>query len=81
MILNFNEIQIADDSERLIILRKRLNMSQFQFAKDLGLSSSYLGQVERGELAFSPHLIARINDYLKREQELNEQDIFSHIEA
>ncbi|WP_223821053.1 helix-turn-helix domain-containing protein [Bacillus sp. S3] len=79
--VNFNDIEIADDSERLVILRKRLNLSQLQFAMNLGISSSYLGQVERGELAFSPHLKARINNYLKREQEFNEQDIFSHIEA
>lgn len=81
MVIKFSDIQVADDSERLIILRKRLNMSQFQFAKDLGISSSYLGQVERGELAFSPSLKARINNYLKREKEFNEQDFFSHIEA
>ncbi|RHW35984.1 XRE family transcriptional regulator [Neobacillus notoginsengisoli] len=79
MVFNLNEIQVADDAERLIILRKRLNLSQFQFAKELEISTSYLGQVERGELPFSPHLLAKINNYLKREKELDEQDIFSHI--
>lgn len=77
----FEDIMILDDSERLMILRKRLNLSQLQLAMELGISSSYLGQVERGELGFSPHLKARINDYLKREKEINEQNIFSHIEA
>ncbi|MDE3841017.1 XRE family transcriptional regulator (plasmid) [Bacillus methanolicus] len=79
MVSKFNEIQLLNDAERLIILRKRLNLSQFQLAKELGISSSYLGQVERGELSFSPHLKARINDFLKREKEIYEKDIFSNI--
>ena len=72
-----NEIVIADDVERLLILRKRLNLSQYQFANAVGISTSYLGQVERGELAFPPQLRTRINDYLKREKEMYEKDIFS----
>ncbi|MEI2356277.1 helix-turn-helix domain-containing protein [Mesobacillus zeae] len=79
MVSNLNEIQLMGDSERLIILRKRLCMSQFQMAKDLSISPSYLGQVERGELPFSPALKARINNYLEREKEVDEQDIYSHI--
>jgi transcriptional regulator with XRE-family HTH domain len=79
MVSNLNDIKLADDAERLIILRKRLSLSQFQLAKDLGISSSYLGQVERGELPFSPHLKVRINDFLKRVKEFNEQDILSNF--
>jgi DNA-binding XRE family transcriptional regulator len=78
MFTDFNDIKPIDDTERLIILRRRLNLSQFQFAKELGISSSYLGQVERGSCSFSPYLKDRINEYLKREREyeLYEQDIF-----
>lgn len=73
----FNDIEIEDDVERLLILRKRMALSQYQFAKGMGISTSYLGQIERGEVPFSPQLRVRINDYLKREKEIHEKDIFS----
>lgn len=47
MVTDFKDIQLLNDAERLVILRKRLNLSQFQLAKELGISTSYLGQVER----------------------------------
>lgn len=77
MIRDFNQIEILNDVERLIILRKRLNLSQFQFAKELGISQSYLGQVERGICLLTPSLIDRINDYLKQENKLYEQEDLS----
>ncbi|MGS2779892.1 helix-turn-helix domain-containing protein [Robertmurraya sp. GLU-23] len=76
-VYRLNEIEIEDDIERLIILRKRLNLSQYQFAKAVGVSTSYLGQIERGELPLSVQFRARINDFLKREKEMYEKDIFS----
>jgi transcriptional regulator with XRE-family HTH domain len=78
MIEDLNDIKPLNDAERLIILRKRLNLSQFQFAKELGFSSSYLGQVERGSCSFSPYLKERINDFLKQEKEMYEKDLFSN---
>jgi transcriptional regulator with XRE-family HTH domain len=72
MIRDLNQIEILDDAERLIILRKRFNLSQFQFAKELGISQSYLGQVERGNCLFSTSLKERINDYLKQETKMYE---------
>lgn len=77
--LEFNTIQPLNDTERLILLRKRLNLSQFQFAKELGISSSYLGQVERGTVAFTPNLKERIINYLEREMEIYEQGLFGDI--
>ncbi|MFT9495763.1 MULTISPECIES: helix-turn-helix domain-containing protein [Bacillota] len=76
--VEFKKIKPLNDAERLIILRKRLNLSQFQFAQELGISSSYLGQAERGNCSFSPFLKERINEYLKREKEINEKDLFGN---
>ncbi|WP_374717719.1 helix-turn-helix domain-containing protein [Neobacillus sp.] len=76
--MKFNEIQPLNDSEKLIILRKRLALSQFQFAKELGISPSYLGQVERGDCSFSPFLKDRINDFLEREKELYEKNLLGN---
>lgn len=76
---NLSEIEVEGDVERLVILRKRLKLSQFQFAKALGVSTSYIGQVERGDLAFPPQLRKRINNYLKQEKELYDKDLFSNL--
>lgn len=78
----FEDIRtIENDHERLIILRKRLEKSQYQFAKELGISSSYLGQIENRKYPVTDKLRRRINEYLKREQEQesNAENIFSNI--
>ena len=77
--MNFNDIQPINDAERLVLLRKRLNLSQFQFAKELGISSSYLGQVERGTLVCHPNLRDKINQYLKREIEIYGKDFTGNL--
>lgn len=75
----FDNIQIADDSERIILLRRRMDMSQYQFAEEIGISSSYLGQIERKILPVSPQLKKKINLFLTREKELYGQDIYSSL--
>lgn len=75
MVTQFKNIQVSSDAERIFILRKRLNLSQFQFAKELGISTSYLGQVERGEQLLTTKLKKRINDYIAREKKFNEQNL------
>ena len=70
---------IEDDHERIILLRKRLKMSQYQFAKKLDISVSYLGQVENYKLPVTKQIITRIDEFLKREKELHEKDILSHF--
>jgi len=78
MIKTFDEIDyIENDVERLIILRKRLEKSQYEFAKALGISTSYLGQIENYKVPFTSQFKERINDYLKQEHDMNEQDLFS----
>ncbi|MFB1100395.1 helix-turn-helix domain-containing protein [Terribacillus sp. JSM ZJ617] len=77
---SFNEIStIEDDIERLIILRKRLGRSQYQFAKDLGFSASYIGQVENRKFPFTPQIRERINSFIKQERIRNEENLFSNM--
>lgn len=71
--------QINDDVERLIILRKRLNKSQYEFARLLGISPSYIGQIENYKVPFTKKMRDRIDEYLRQEQALHEKDIFSNI--
>lgn len=77
--MEFNNIQPLNDTERLILLRRRLNLSQFQFAKELGISTSYLGQVERGTVILTPNLKEKIINYLEREIEIYEQGLLGDI--
>jgi transcriptional regulator with XRE-family HTH domain len=79
MIQGFDQIQVMDDSERIIIIRKRLNKSQHEFASDIGVSSSYLSQIERMILPVTPSIKARIEDFLKQEKKLYEKDLFSNL--
>lgn len=74
-----NQIEVEDDLERLLILRKRLNLSQYQFAHAVGVSPSYISQVERGKSPITEQFRTRINDFLKREKEMYEKDLFSNI--
>lgn len=78
MVCDFDKIEIKNDAERIFILRKRLKMSQFQFAKELGISTSYLGQVERGDHFITKNLKDRIRDYVSREKKYREQNILGN---
>jgi len=78
LVTDFDRIEIKDDAERIYILRKRLNMSQFQFAKELGISTSYLGQVERGDHFITKNIKDRIQEFLKREKQYREQNILGN---
>lgn len=74
--MEFNQITIEDDVERLIILRRRFNLNQFQLAKELKISKSYLTKIENRSLPLSSAFIEKINDYLKREKMLYEKNIY-----
>ncbi len=61
----FENVAILDDVERLIVLRKRLgNKKQYQFARDIGCSGSYLAKIESYHAPFSNKLRKKINTYL-----------------
>ncbi|KYD20585.1 MULTISPECIES: helix-turn-helix domain-containing protein [Bacillales] len=73
--MTFNDIGPLNDIEKLIILRKRLKLNQFQFAKEIGISASYLGQIERGQVPLTKQIKEKINNYLKKENELYGTDL------
>ncbi|MBU7595914.1 helix-turn-helix domain-containing protein [Metabacillus halosaccharovorans] len=80
MVGNLSDIEVVEnDVERLILLRKRLNKSQYQFAMDIGISASYLTQIENYKFPFTNQLKNRINNFLKMKEELNEADLFSNF--
>lgn len=69
-----NHIQVIDDVERIIILRKRLgNMKQYEFAKELQISTNYLVAIENYRLPVTDKLRKKINNFLKRLEMENRQ--------
>lgn len=78
MVTVFDNIEIKNDAERIYILRKRLKMSQFQFAKELGISTSYLGQLERGDHFITKNFKERIQEFLNREKKYREQNLLGN---
>jgi transcriptional regulator with XRE-family HTH domain len=59
------KIECLDDVERLLIVRKRLNKKQYEFAREIGVSPSYLLAVENYKKPFTKSLVKKINDYLQ----------------
>lgn len=68
MTLENLDLEPLSDIEKLIIIRKRLHMSQFQFAKEIGIEPAYYGKIERGQRNLSKNIRRKINDFLKREK-------------
>lgn len=58
-------IECLDNVERLIIVRKRLNKKQYEFAREIGISSSYLLAIENYKKPLTKNLVTKINNYLK----------------
>lgn len=65
MTLENLDLEPLSDIEKLIIIRKRLHMSQFQFAKEIGIEPAYYGKIERGQRNLSKNIRRKINDFLK----------------
>ncbi|MGN8842539.1 helix-turn-helix domain-containing protein [Niallia sp. HCP3S3_B10] len=70
---SLKQICLEDDVERLIILRKRLRLNQFQFAKEIGVSSSYLRKVESRRIPIPINFRKKVDEYLKQEQLIYEK--------
>lgn len=51
--IKLKDITLQDDVEQLVILRKRLNKDQHQFANELNITSKYLSAVENYRSPFS----------------------------
>ncbi len=57
-----------DNVERLLIIRKRLNKKQYEFAREIGVSPSYLLAVENYKKPFTKSLLRKINAYLQSKE-------------
>lgn len=62
--MRLEEIEAIDDVERLIILRKRLNMNQKEFSEHIGYTHIYLAYIENYKKPFTRKLNKKINQFL-----------------
>ncbi|MEG6533241.1 helix-turn-helix transcriptional regulator [Caldifermentibacillus hisashii] len=65
--INIYEVNPTNSVERLFLIRIRLKLSQEQFAKEIGVSTSYLGQIERGEYIMTNSFLEKLEDFLQKE--------------
>lgn len=79
--MRFEDINtINSNLERLIILRLRLKLKQYEMARAIGYNETYYSQVENGVYPLTDSLIKKVNMYLKKEQEKHGEHIFSQYE-
>lgn len=64
---DFESDSPLSETEKIYVLRKRFNLTQSQFAKKLGFSTSYIEQIERGKLPLSNQLRKAINEFIYKE--------------
>ncbi|UNL87429.1 helix-turn-helix domain-containing protein [Priestia koreensis] len=60
----FRDLTIDDDVERLMVLRKRFDLRQYELANALGVSESYLGTIENRTKPLSKKMIRKLDAYL-----------------
>ena len=65
MVYSLNEIEVKDDVERILLLRKRLNMKKSEFSRYVGVSSEHLRRVETYRSPLSPNVKANINKLIR----------------
>lgn len=65
--MKFNEIQAQTDVERIILIRKRFNLKQYEFSKILGYTPNHLANVENYKHPVSSKLKLRIEGFLEEQ--------------
>jgi transcriptional regulator with XRE-family HTH domain len=72
--MKFDEIQAQTDVERIILIRKRYNLKQYQLSNILGYTPNHLANVENYKHPVSAKLKRKIEEFLtKMEEQQNEQ--------
>ena len=66
MMKSLDNIKAEDDVEKIYLLRKRLNMKQYEFAQAIGISASHLGKIESYKVLLSPKIKSKINNYISK---------------
>ncbi len=67
--MKFNEIQALTDVERILLIRKRFNLKQYQLSAILGYTPNHLANVENYKHPVSKKLKRRIEEFLKEKEE------------
>jgi transcriptional regulator with XRE-family HTH domain len=62
--MKFDEIQAQTDVERIILIRKRYNLKQYEFSKILGYTPNHLANVENYKHPVSAKLKRKIEEFL-----------------
>ncbi len=66
MVEKLDEIKCEDPVEKMIVLRKRSGLYQYDFAKEIGVTPGYLRKIENYEMPFSDKLKKRVNAFIKK---------------
>lgn len=72
MISQFRDVKIRSDHDRLILLIRQLGLKQYEFARELGYTPSYLESIINGRSPFTNALKKRIDIYLMNRQKEKE---------
>ncbi|KAA6446996.1 hypothetical protein [Bacillus swezeyi] len=76
-----SEIKAENDVEKLVLLLKRLQQTQHTFAKNIGVSSSYMHQIINYKAPLTPSIEKKVNEYLERERAFENENLFSHYSS
>ena len=69
-IKQLEDIVPINDAERLLLLRKRLNFKQYEFARELEVSLSYYLRIENECVPFTEKFRRRLNRYINKLYEM-----------
>lgn len=72
--MRFDKIQAQTDVERIILIRKRFNLKQFEFSKILGYTPNHLANVENYKHPVSAKLKQRIEEFLVSKEATKENE-------
>ena len=65
--MDLKDIQVQSEGESLLLIRRRCNLTQFQFAEKLGVSKNYIHSVENGKYPLSKKNRKKVKDFLNRD--------------
>ncbi|WP_282155791.1 helix-turn-helix transcriptional regulator [Cytobacillus gottheilii] len=66
MVKKLEDVNVQNDTDRVVLLMRQLNVKQYEFAKELGYSKVYLESVINGRAPFTNSFRQRINEYLDK---------------
>ncbi|EOQ19802.1 MULTISPECIES: helix-turn-helix domain-containing protein [Bacillus cereus group] len=70
--IDWKEIKPIDDIERIILLKKRFNLSTREFARKIGVTPNYLSSVLTNSLPISDKLVKKVNAFVEKQNCIDE---------